>query len=823
MKVFCAILFLAAISGVASGPATANTLPPQVTVAVDGIPYTITFETFSYSSSPNRFNTTEMPWWGDQSLAGAFAAKAMGGQLGYFFARAFIGPYFAWQDNGAGFLSVWSYGSAPRLPSQLSDCPSGCANLLTPYPYAYVIPGRPAGIVTAFEAWATNPYSTTFDGGTLLVNAPGSYPTDYNIGPAGGTIDLAGTSSTFSGVFSGSGPLNFINRGAGGGTNFDGANTYTGSTTIGNGAVVLVNGSIGSSSGLTVQSGGTVGGNGVLPATTVNAGGTISPGTSIGTLTAASLNLNGGTINAEIQGPQADRIDVTGAVGQFTGQANLIAYGGGGPWPGFTYTLVSAPNSPAFSTAIPLTLQSWGVPSALLRQGTTLLQETDGNHGTFDVRWQPRNGIGAATSAMQALGQTGVNQLATAGAFDRVFQSIAIGAAGNANNTGLPIGLSGFTTGQAAASGVSAGVLSAASSLLSLPSEAQLVAAINSLSPEPYAAFQSVGLETMRRQREMLMAQAGSCRTTGWVVSTPVTGSGRKTKSPLCVFALAGDASSSIRGIAGLSSYDSGIYSGYYGIEGQPAPRWTVGAAYGYGTSRLSNMSLSSASVSAGVHSASLYGVYQPSERWNIRGLLGYAFFNGNGNRNVAFLGNGSNIGASPQANGYTAAINADYRITLRSATAKTPVYLKPLVGLAWGGYQQLDFVETGVGPLRLQVQSHMANSLVGTVGLELATAPISLNSSNSTTITPRLAVAYQVDMLAKDNGARSLTSSFAESPAAGVLTTQGENRGVNTFLVEGGVDLKVARDASLYANVGYQAFSNGSQFTYSGGIKVSF
>ena len=116
-----------------------------------------------------------------------------------------------------------------------------------------------------------------------------------------------------------------------------------------------------------------------------------------------------------------------------------------------------------------------------------------------------------------------------------------------------------------------------------------------------------------------------------------------------------------------------------------------------------------------------------------------------------------------------------------------------------------------------------MANSLVGTVGLELATAPISLNSSNSTSITPRLAVAYQVDMLAKDTGARSLTSSFAESPAAGVLTTQGENRGVNTFLVEGGVDLKVAKDASLYANVGYQAFSNGSQFTYSGGIKVSF
>ena len=45
-----------------------------------------------------------------------------------------------------------------------------------------------------------------------------------------------------------------------------------------------VNGSIASSSGLTVNAGGTIGGNGALPKTTIN-GGTLSPGNSVGTIT----------------------------------------------------------------------------------------------------------------------------------------------------------------------------------------------------------------------------------------------------------------------------------------------------------------------------------------------------------------------------------------------------------------------------------------------------------------------------------------------------------------------------------------------------------
>jgi uncharacterized protein with beta-barrel porin domain len=463
------------------------------------------------------------------------------------------------------------------------------------------------------------------------------------------------------------------------------------------------------------------------------------------------------------------------------------------------------------------------VTSALLRSGTNLIQNADGLPNTFDVLWQPTNGTGATTSAMQTLGQSSSNQLATAGVIDSVFRTLAISAANNGNNTGTLIGSTGFTTGQAAAAGITAEFLSGTSQLLSLTSTSQLTAAINSLSPEPYAAFQSVGLDTLKRQRELLLGQAGTCTSTGWVVNAPTSKQGKQPKQPLCVFAKAANATSSINGQNGLASYDSGIFATYYGVEVKPAKPWTIGAAYGYGSSTLNTMSLTNAVVSSAVNSGSIYGVYKPSEAWTIRALLGYSNFNGTASRNVAAIGNGTAVTASPSANGYTASINADYLIWLTPPTAKTAAYLKPLLGIAWGGYQQGGFAESSNGAWNLNVNGHTANSLLGTVGLELAFSPIALNRSKTTAIKPRLAIAYQVDALGNDSGVKSLTASFTQAPAAGSFTTQGQNRGVNTLTIDGGIDLQVASNASLYANVGYETFSSGSQFTYGGGLKVKF
>jgi autotransporter-associated beta strand protein len=80
-----------------------------------------------------------------------------------------------------------------------------------------------------------------------------------------------------------------------------GANTYTGGTTV-NGGTLLVNNTTGSGTGtgaITVNNGGTLGGTGTISTggsnVLVNAGGSISPGASAGTLT---FNLGAGGLNA---------------------------------------------------------------------------------------------------------------------------------------------------------------------------------------------------------------------------------------------------------------------------------------------------------------------------------------------------------------------------------------------------------------------------------------------------------------------------------------------------------------------------------------------
>ena len=111
----------------------------------------------------------------------------------------------------------------------------------------------------------------------------------------------------------------------------------------------------------------------------------------------------------------------------------------------------------------------------------------------------------------------------------------------------------------------------------------------------------------------------------------------------------------------------------------------------------------------------------------------------------------------------------------------------------------------------------------MGSLGLEFASSPIALSKNKVQSITPRLALVYQVDALANTRATKSLTSSFVDAPGAGSFTTQGENGGANAFTVSGGFDLQVTKNASLYATVGYEVESNASQFGYGGGIRINF
>ena len=99
-----------------------------------------------------------------------------------------------------------------------------------------------------------------------------------------------------------------------------GASTYTGNTSV-DGGTLSVNGSIANSL-VTVNAGGTLGGNGIAGTTIVNNGGAIGPGNSVGTLTVKnSLTFGAGSsYNVEVS-TNADRINVVPGIG--TGNAVL--------------------------------------------------------------------------------------------------------------------------------------------------------------------------------------------------------------------------------------------------------------------------------------------------------------------------------------------------------------------------------------------------------------------------------------------------------------------------------------------------------------------
>ena len=143
----------------------------------------------------------------------------------------------------------------------------------------------------------------------------------------GGASGALGTGAVVLGDFGSSGTLvfnrsdnlavanNISGTGAlqklGGGTlTMSGTQTFTGTTTVDAGKLI-VNGS--SSSLVTVNAGATLGGNGSVGATTVN-GGTLAPGNSIGTLT-VNGNLSftaASSYMVEVSPSNADRVNVTG-------------------------------------------------------------------------------------------------------------------------------------------------------------------------------------------------------------------------------------------------------------------------------------------------------------------------------------------------------------------------------------------------------------------------------------------------------------------------------------------------------------------------------
>ena len=94
---------------------------------------------------------------------------------------------------------------------------------------------------------------------------------------------------------------------------------------------------------------------------------------------------------------------------------------------------------------------------------------------------------------------------------------------------------------------------------------------------QPYAAMQSVGLGSIKNNRDLVLAKAGKCDNSGWVIEN----------TDYCVYTNANNTIASVNGNSSYGSYDYANFNTSINLEKTINDKWKAGIAYGVGSSNL--------------------------------------------------------------------------------------------------------------------------------------------------------------------------------------------------------------------------------------------
>jgi len=680
----------------------------------------------------------------------------------------------------AGMLQVGNGGPTGSLVGNITDNGMLAVNLSNTLTLSGVISGSGAFQqngpgATIFTGTNTYTGGTTISAGTLQVGNGGTSGSLVgNIADNGVlAVNLSNTLS-LSGVISGSGAFQQNGPGT---TVLTATETYTGATTV-NAGLLSVNGSIGSSSLLTVNAGGTVGGIGTLPSTTIN-GGTLSPGNSIGTITVSGnlVMTAAATYLVEVSANAADRTNVTGTA-TLAGTARAVFQGSSFQ---SQYTILSAAGgrNGTFSNFIVTNLPAFFSASLVYTPTEVDLKLTSGLSRTA--------------------GLTG-NQAAVAAGIDNGINS----------GGGFLVGLAGLAPGQ-------------------------VPAALSALSGEGLSGTQETALGVGGTFLNAMMDQGAFWRNgeTGGSAGAGYAAMNyapAKPKAPVFkamplkapafeprwrAWAAGFDGAWSLNGEAGPGSADLTHRSagGAAGVDYQVAPDLLVGAAGGGSASSFSVPDRATSGTLDGAH----VGAYAVARRggWYTAGSVAFAAFSNKTSRTIAGVGPTESATASFDSNLLSGRLELGLKQGIGGFTV-TPFAAVQFAQLWQAGFSESS-IAAGGGPgvLGLTVPSRTVSSLPTFAGVQLDSR---VALANAMTWTPYVRAAWVHEF----DPSREVTASLITLPGSS-FTVDGPRAARDAARVDAGSRLTISRNVTLFESFDGEFSARSRMYAGKAGVQVEW
>ena len=323
---------------------------------------------------------------------------------------------------------------------------------------------------------------------------------------------------------------------------------------------------------------------------------------------------------------------------------------------------------------------------------------------------------------------------------------------------------------------------------------------------QPYAAMQSVGLASIKNNRDLVLAKAGECNNSGWVIEN----------TDYCIYTNANNTISFVNGNSSYGSYDYANFNTSINLEKTINDKWKAGIAYGIGSSNLDNYNFSSttASLSSTNTHYSIYGVKKVSDKFTLKGMIGGSDFNYKGNRNYST----TSATSTYDTDGYTAEINGIWDIKKTIKNMKTPIRLRPTVGVAFAAHAQDGFSESGSGDL-ITIEANQSESLLLKTGIGVDKEIIM--EEGKWLLVPSLALNYEMDTYAgsSNRDIKGKVTASSDASTSVEAKTFGQHRGS----VKVGADFVMNKNFMFNLNAEYGLATYGDENSYGGGFRWQF